>query len=313
MTREEKLAKLRRGFSLPENGTWDPEAFLLQLGLTIKANTDSVKEAVDLISKSEVNKNEIIDKVRDISQITKALQEMTQLQKELAKAITEHRIEKVEVERIRELPPSKFKIEVEQKDAPLPETHRNFFTALFTGAVKTPIDGLTNWFSDALDFIRTPKGAIAVKLVDKNGDAFYNAIFTAVSSGVSLSMANVESILTSILSVSSGWDVYRSIDIDETEEEVKATAGRIGGWYFFNAHTATLYLKIYNATAANVIVGTTTPRVTIPIPSGSAANVMGEQGILFDTAITIACTTGLADNDTGAPAANMLIGNLLYK
>jgi len=38
--------------------------------------------------------------------------------------------------------------------------------------------------------------------------------------------------------------------------------------------------------------------VVLPIPSC---------GIQFDTAITIAATTGFADNDTGAPGANDVI------
>jgi hypothetical protein len=36
-------------------------------------------------------------------------------------------------------------------------------------------------------------------------------------------------------------------------------------------------------------------------------------GIGFGTAITVAATTGVADNDTGAPAANDVIVNIFYK
>jgi hypothetical protein len=115
-----------------------------------------------------------------------------------------------------------------------------------------------------------------------------------------------------------GLSIFRSIDLDESEEEIKATAGQVYAAWVTNTHTATLYLKFYNATAANVTVGTTTPVITIPIPGNSSDDISavlsaGGYGIAFDTAITAAVTTGLADNDTGAPAANAFIANIFYK
>lgn len=113
-----------------------------------------------------------------------------------------------------------------------------------------------------------------------------------------------------------GLTIFRSLDIDETEEEVKATAGQL---YFIHAMNlvATLrYLKFYNATAANVTVGTTTPVLTFPIPAnsttGAGFTVAIPQGFPFSTAISVACTTGLADNDTGAPGASDVVINLGY-
>jgi hypothetical protein len=110
-----------------------------------------------------------------------------------------------------------------------------------------------------------------------------------------------------------GCSVYKTLDLDETEEDVKTTAGSLYGWHIFNAAATTRYIKFYNATAANVTVGTTTPVMTVPIPAGAAANVEFSNGIGFSTAICIAATTGVADNDTGAPAANDVIMNVFYK
>ena len=113
-----------------------------------------------------------------------------------------------------------------------------------------------------------------------------------------------------------GLTIFRSLDIDETEEEVKATAGQL---YFIHAMNlvATLrYLKFYNATAANVTVGTTTPVLTFPIPAnsttGAGFTVAIPHGFPFSTAISVACTTGRADNDTGAPGASDVVINLGY-
>lgn len=114
-----------------------------------------------------------------------------------------------------------------------------------------------------------------------------------------------------------GLTIFRSIDLDETEEEVKATAGAVYGWYLANLATSTRYVKFYNATAANTTVGTTTPVITIVLPGNStdaiAANALGGMGIAFDTAISVAATTGLADNDTGAPGAGEVVANIFYK
>lgn len=114
-----------------------------------------------------------------------------------------------------------------------------------------------------------------------------------------------------------GLTIFRSLDLDETEEEVKASAGQVYGWYIANLATTTRFVKFYNATAANVSVGSTTPVLTLPIPGNAtddiAANALGGMGIVFDTAITVAATTGVADADTGAPGANDVVINLFYK
>jgi hypothetical protein len=104
---------------------------------------------------------------------------------------------------------------------------------------------------------------------------------------------------------------FRFNDIDETEEEVKGTAGQVFGWSVYNDGAGgEIYFHIYNATAANVTVGTTTPLVTLGIPAGGGANAFTEMGIAFGTAITIAATT--AHDGTGAPAANQVVGTLFY-
>lgn len=116
---------------------------------------------------------------------------------------------------------------------------------------------------------------------------------------------------------SGGTTLYKNIDVDESEDQVKATAGQVYWIHAINLGTAPRYLKIYNATAASVTVGTTTPDLTFPIPSQGDANGAGftlsiANGIAFSTAITIAATTGVADNDSGAPDANSVIVNLGY-
>lgn len=125
--------------------------------------------------------------------------------------------------------------------------------------------------------------------------------------------------VTNTPSASGGLSIFRSLDLDETEEEVKATAGSVYGGWVTNTATATRWIKFYNATAANVTVGTTTPVLTFGIPGNSTDDIAavlgvgGSNGLAFSTAITVAATTGVADADTGAPGANEVVVNLWFK
>lgn len=106
--------------------------------------------------------------------------------------------------------------------------------------------------------------------------------------------------------------VYKSLDLDETEEQIKAAPGQVYGYFLYNNSASLKVFRFYNATAANVTVGTTVPKFIISLPANSGANLSISVGIEFDTAITIACTTGVADNDTGAPGANECIADVFY-
>jgi hypothetical protein len=114
-----------------------------------------------------------------------------------------------------------------------------------------------------------------------------------------------------------GLTIFRSIDLDESEEEVKATAGQVYSMWVSNMATSTRFVKFYNLTAANTTVGSSTPVITIAIPGNASDDVTGffggQYGIAFDTAISVAATTGIADADTGAPGANEVAINVFYK
>jgi hypothetical protein len=115
-----------------------------------------------------------------------------------------------------------------------------------------------------------------------------------------------------------GLSIFKSIDLDESEEEVKASAGTVYSILAFNRTAAPLYLKFYNLTAANTTVGTSTPVITLVVPANADSDGAGfthsvAQGYAFDTAISVAATTGVADADTGAPGANDCVVLIGYK
>jgi hypothetical protein len=123
---------------------------------------------------------------------------------------------------------------------------------------------------------------------------------------------------TYVHAAAGGATPYKNLDCDETEDEIKGTAGKLYWVHAINLANAKRYLKFYNATAANVTVGTTTPVLTFPIPTMGDTNGagftinFGDMGVQFDTALTVAATTGFADNDTGAPGVNEIILNAGY-
>lgn len=103
---------------------------------------------------------------------------------------------------------------------------------------------------------------------------------------------------------------FRSADIDETEEDVKTSAGKLMGYAVYNDHSAEVHLQFWNATAANTTPGTTVPLLTFPIAGGASAHIMFENGITFDTAITVGATAGFSD---AAAPGSTVSGTVFYK
>ena len=106
-----------------------------------------------------------------------------------------------------------------------------------------------------------------------------------------------------------GMSFFKSIDIDETEEDVKTSAGQVFSISAFNHTAAPIYLKFYNAAAATVVVGTTVPDLTFTVPANADSDGAGfiwnnPIGLAFSTAICVAATTLIGDADATAPAAN---------
>jgi hypothetical protein len=107
------------------------------------------------------------------------------------------------------------------------------------------------------------------------------------------------------------WNTYRTLDGQPTGVNIKATAGEVAGWFLGNQASSVRYVKLYDkATAPG---SGDTPKCTLPMPANSAANVIAPAGIDFTSGIGIRVTTGVADNDTGAPTANDVVVNILYK
>jgi len=96
---------------------------------------------------------------------------------------------------------------------------------------------------------------------------------------------------------------------------IKATSGTVYSIDGFNNGTTLAYIKLYNAASATCGVGTPFVRYLIPFGSSSSGggfNISNINGDAFGDGIVMCITTGIADNDATAPAANAYIVNIHY-
>jgi len=104
-----------------------------------------------------------------------------------------------------------------------------------------------------------------------------------------------------------------------TGVSVKASAGTLYGLQLVGVGSAPAYVKIYD-TASAPTCGSGTPIKRLIIPAaptaanGAGSNItFGASGILLANGLGYCVTTGIADNDTTAPAASTYLVNMDYK
>lgn len=127
----------------------------------------------------------------------------------------------------------------------------------------------------------------------------------------------VSGTVTPIPDTTNGWLVAMMSSADgstaltSTAQVIKASAGKLGGWYIYNPNATAAYVSIYNVAAASVVVGTTNPQMSLCIPALSAANVEFAMGIVFSNAgwSAAATTTGGGNTAMSSP----LEANFFYK
>jgi hypothetical protein len=97
----------------------------------------------------------------------------------------------------------------------------------------------------------------------------------------------------------------------QDEASVKGSAGQLYGYAIFNTTASAKYVKIYDK--ASAAASTDTPKLRIMVPANGGANLDLGHGVPFASGIRHRITTGIADNDTGAVAANDILLNLFFK
>lgn len=185
-----------------------------------------------------------------------------------------------------------------------------------TGVLATvsTLTNITNWGNVVDDAAFTPATTRVLM-------AGYTADETATDSvdegdgGAARMTLDRKQIVTDYAHAAGGATPGRLVSAASTNGTViKASAGSLYTLTVVNLNAAVRYLKVYNSTS--VTVGTTTPTWTIPVPASTTgagiAVPIPACGIAFGTGICLGLTTGAADNDTGAVAANEIFVNYAY-
>lgn len=109
---------------------------------------------------------------------------------------------------------------------------------------------------------------------------------------------------------------YRNINVGSTGVVARSSQSFLSGWTMTNLAAAARHVKLYDTNVAPT--ENDTPVATISLPANShgvayANYGPGVSGITFQRGIGIRATTGVADNDVGAPTANDVVVNLMIE
>lgn len=141
------------------------------------------------------------------------------------------------------------------------------------------------------------------------------------ASGTELGTATTPVVVTQQAGSSNGSLVQSAIVPNNTTSVAVGTSAAhtlLGVDGFSISSNTPAFVKFYNAAQGSVTCGSGTPTARYMIPASGGTTGSGEimhdvNGIAFSTALTYCVTTGLADNDTTAPAASTYVLNLIYK
>lgn len=111
-------------------------------------------------------------------------------------------------------------------------------------------------------------------------------------------------------------DTYRDTALTNVAVGPASGVKELTGWSIDNSgNTSDVYVKFYNASSGSVIVGTTEVVKTLPVPAATVIYLEHKKGSsqhYFPSAMSLACVTGRADNNTAAPATAILV-EIFYK
>ena len=99
--------------------------------------------------------------------------------------------------------------------------------------------------------------------------------------------------------------------LGSTVFNIKTSPGNLYGYQAFNAHTAVCFVQIFNVVAASVNLGTTTPTLSIGVPTIDEAIMTSGMPILNSATGFSAASTTTATGSTTCTTAT--VANFLYK
>lgn len=147
-----------------------------------------------------------------------------------------------------------------------------------------------------------PAGTNAIgKLAANSGVDIGDVDVTSISAGTNLiGDVGIQPRTTNGLDTMNASSSDGSTALTSTVQAIKASAGKLYGYYIYNPNSSAQFVQFYNTASGSVTVGTTSPLFMLTIPATSAANLLNDIGITFGTAMSWAATSTAGGN--GAPS-----------
>jgi hypothetical protein len=142
------------------------------------------------------------------------------------------------------------------------------------------------------------------------------AAFGGDGSAADVAAANPLPVCVGITADIAGLATYFAPAASNVVQAVKSGPGRLLAVHAANKDAATRFLQIFDAPAANIVLGATTPKLSLAIPPGDFDQVFGQLELdtaaatEFATAIALAVTT--TPTGSGAPTTGVVL-NVWYK
>lgn len=104
--------------------------------------------------------------------------------------------------------------------------------------------------------------------------------------------------------------LYRNINLLNIGSVIKNSAGKLVAFDLRTTVAADRFIKFYDK--ATTPTNADPVKMTVMISNASPAMFILPADMPFTAGISIRATTGVADNDNGAPAANAIFVNIFY-
>ena len=116
------------------------------------------------------------------------------------------------------------------------------------------------------------------------------AVTGSLTSAGTVTQATAASLRSALgVATAGGMTPWSAINILAATQTVKASAGLVYGWSFFNPNAAVVYVQLHNT--LSITPGTTVPLYSIPVPPGGQVTTLCNVGITHGAAIALICTT----------------------
>lgn len=106
---------------------------------------------------------------------------------------------------------------------------------------------------------------------------------------------------------------YSNTALSNTKQTVKASSGRLYGYHLYNPNTSSVFVQFFDALAASVTVGTTTPTFVLTIPANATSPASLDMQLTVPISFTIGIVIAATTTATGSTApATALNASLFY-